>query len=80
MIRVGDNFGNKNENCPLCLIEKNNQSHIIDCVVIKFQCSEVFNNTESVYTDIFSKDIEKIKSIISLIDIALRKRDQLLLN
>ena len=80
MIKVGDNFGNKNEHCPLCLMEKNNQVHILDCIVVKFQCREVFNDTKSVYTDIFSNDIDKMKSVISLIDIALRKRDQLLSN
>ena len=60
------------------LAAKNDQQHITDCLVMKLQCKEAFENKEVLYSDIFSNNIEKMNSIISLIDIALRKREQLL--
>ena len=78
MLKVGDNFGKKNELCPLCLIEKNDQQHLTNCLVIKLQCKQAFENKENLYSDIFSNDTDKMNSIISLIDISLRKREQLL--
>ena len=78
MLKVGDNFGKKEELCPLCLIAKNDQKHIIDCLVVKLQCKQISENKDILYSHIFSNDSHKINSIISLIDIALRKREQIL--
>ena len=63
MLQVGDNFGNKDELCPLCLLEKNDQPHIIQCLVVQFKCPEVFNDTDSKYEDIFSNEPEKMYKI-----------------
>ena len=78
MLKVGDNFGKKDEYCPLCLMAKNDQKHIIDCLVVKLQCKQISENKDIMYSDIFSNNSDKINSIISLIDIALRKREQIL--
>ena len=78
MLQVGDNFGNKDELCPLCFLEKNDQPHIIQCLVVQFKCPEVFDDTSSKYEDIFSNEPGKMYKIIKLIDVALRKREQIL--
>ena len=42
MLKVGDNFGKKEELCPLCLLEYNTQSHLVECVVIKMHSPDIF--------------------------------------
>ena len=64
MLKVEDNFGKKDEHCPLCLIEKNDRKHLTNCSVIKLQCKQDFENKENLYSDIFSNDTDKMSETL----------------
>ena len=81
MIKVGDNMGNKEELCPACNLELNTQKHITECIVIKMQCHKILaNNNDAKYEDIFGDNPEKMNNMAELLEIALRKREQLIYN
>ena len=71
MLNVNYNFGQKIK-CPLCNI------HLLECLVIKITSPEILNNTKCKYTDLFSDNIEKLNDLSKLIEIAVRKRTELL--
>ena len=79
MLPVGDNFGKKEELCPLCCLQRNTQFHLLECVVIKMHCPEILaNNTDSKYEDIFSDDPVKMNNVSKYLESSLRKREQLI--
>ena len=76
MLRVESNYGKK-QSCPVCLSSSlDNQEHLINCSVLKISCPELIN-IKSSYDDIYSKDIEKMSEVIRMIEIAIRKREEL---
>ena len=78
MLNVKHNYGIKGP-CPLCSIRNDEQSHLLECLVIKLECPEVFENKDNcVYNDIFSKDIDKMNNVAKLIHNAVRTREKLL--
>ena len=76
MVEVGHNFGRKVQ-CPVCFIAPDNQQHLLSCVRIKVSVPEIFKNTQSKYEDIFSNNIKKMKKVIQLLELAIRKREEL---
>ena len=61
IINVPNNFGKKSQ-CPLCMtvspLNDNDQSHLIDCIIIKLACPEILENKSNCsYEDIFSNDL-----------------------
>ena len=77
MLKVFHNFGQKIK-CPLCKTEEDDQKHFIECLILKISCPEILNNTEIKYTDLYSNDIEKQNSLSKLLEIAIRKRSEIL--
>ena len=77
MIPVGYNFGRKVK-CPLCHVGPDNQEHLLSCIIIKISCPEIMKNSNSKYSDIFSENIQKMDKVASLIEKALRKRDEII--
>ena len=55
MIKVGNNFGRKQELCPLYRIELNTQKHLTQCTKIE---NKVNNNSsyQSTYQDMFGNN------------------------
>ena len=78
MINVGYNYGKK-EPCPVCRIptEPDQQRHLKKCIVLQLSCPELLNS-ESEYDDIYSDDEEKMKAIAEELEIAIRKREEIL--
>ena len=78
MVQVGHNYGNKTE-CPLRLIDSDQQEHLISCLIIKAHNPYVLaNSNNSQYSDTFSENIPKLKNITELFSSALRTRQILL--
>ena len=74
-------MGNKEELCPACNLELNTQKHITECIIIKIQCHKILaNNNDAKYEDIFGENPEKMNNMAELLEIALRKREQLIHN
>ena len=78
MVKVGDNFGKKDELCPVCVVELNTQRHLTECTVLKKYCSKMTINSQSKYEDIFGCDTGKMKNMVDNLEIIIRKRDQLI--
>ena len=62
MTKVGYNFGKK-VLCPLCLNHEDNQEEMLECVILKLQCKELYQKDDEKYDDVFSADINKISKI-----------------
>ena len=65
MAELKTNFKGKYEDivCPLCNIENDTQSHLFNCDVLIKQCSELSENQEIEYEDIFSAKMKQIKAV-----------------
>ena len=59
MLPVGFNFGNK---VPCFACEKSDDTgrHLLECAVLKMASSDLLENTESVFNEIFSTDMTKV--------------------
>ena len=77
MLKVASNYGSKT-NCPLCKISEDSQKHLLECVIIKITCQDILNNDNKKYEDIYSDNVTKQKEIIQLIEIAIRKREEII--
>ena len=78
MIKVGDNFGKKEDLCPICFLELNTQPHLTQCSVLKQKFPDIFSNNISNYEDIFGSKTDEMKEAIDLFEKCLRKREQLI--
>ena len=78
MLNVKSNFGDKSS-CPLFKLKEDNQSHLLDCTIIKLECPEVFENKEKcLYEDIFCSKIDKMNNVANLLLQAMRICEKLL--
>ena len=77
MVWVGDNFGKKEELCPVCALDLNTQRHLTLCRIIQNQLSDTKENKQSNYEDIFGRNPEKMKNAINDFEECLRIRDQI---
>ena len=78
MLNVKNNFGDKGA-CPLCKLNLDDQSHLLECIMIKLECPEILENKkECVYNDIYSNDIDKLNNIANLMYLAMRTREKMI--
>ena len=75
MVNVADNFGNKRA-CPNCLKGQDDQQHLLVCIKLKIQDMSLLDEFE--YTDIFSSDITKQKTISQRLQKSFRLRQEIL--
>ena len=78
MLPVGFNFGKKNQ-CPLCQASNDTDKHLISCPIIKSSNSELIENTELVFEDVYNTDSSKVSKIAKLLSSALRTREELII-
>ena len=74
---MGFNYGRK-VLCPLCKLHEDNQEGVLNCVVIKLNCKELYAKKDEKYEDIFSSDLEKLNKISRLFQKCLDTRAELL--
>ena len=77
MTKVGYNFGKK-VLCPLCLNHEDSQEEMLECVILKLQCKELYQKNDEKYDDVFSADINKIYKISKVFQKCFEKRDEML--
>ena len=73
MVNVGHNYGNK-KCCPLCKIEEDTQKHMLECIIMKLNCTEIYHSNSN-YNDIFNLNEEKIVNVANLCEKVLRTRE-----
>ena len=73
------NFQNGSDDllCPLGCLEIDSQDRILDCPVLKSHMPKL-ETTSIQYSDIFSKNISKIKKTMELLDAIFIKREKLI--
>ena len=76
MLNVLHNYGNKAV-CPLCTKEDDTQEHILNCLAIKLNSSQVFHMNDENYEDIFSLSLNKLIKIARICESAARTRERL---
>jgi len=64
--------------CDLCKSATCDQRHLLECSILKKEIPELKENIHVKYSDLFSKDDDKINSVIKLFRIITRKREELL--
>ena len=75
MIPVAANFGDKTKPCPLCLIDLDEQQHLMSCFVINGSSKAVlFRKSVIEYSDIFLRDTKRLKEIAKIFYSALKTR------
>ena len=77
MVKVGKNFG-KNTLCPLCSLHEDDQKGLLNCVILKVNCKELYDKKDQTYQNIVSSNIEKQTNTSKLIQQCLRTREELL--
>ena len=78
MLNVKNNFGDKGA-CPLCKLNLDDQSHLLECIMIKLEWPEILENKkECVYNDIYSNDIDNLNNIAHLMYLAMRTREKII--
>ena len=77
MLPVGFNYGKKNT-CPLCKISNDTDIHLINCPILKMSCTDLIENIDIKFEDIYSTEVDKLSKISKLLSSALRTRDELL--
>ena len=78
MTKVGFNFGRK-VTCPLCQLHDDNQEGILECIILKLRCKELYMKTnEEQYPNLFSKDINKISKLGHIYQKCFEIREELL--
>ena len=64
--------------CPLCHLHEDDQRGLLDCIIIKLNCKELYGKRDEKYESIFSSNIEEITNISKLMQQCLRTREELL--
>ena len=77
MVKVGFNYGRK-VLCPLCYQHNDDQQGLLECVILKMNCKALYNIKDENYEHIFSKNIDKLKAISTLLQKILEVREELL--
>ena len=77
MINTADNFGLQIP-CKLCGLTLENQSHIIECIVLKLRCPELLELSSEMSTIIFGKNMKAIDQFLTIYEKALRIRNNIL--
>ena len=77
MVKVGYNFGRKIL-CPLCGLHSDDQKGLLECMILKINCKELYMKKNEKYEDIFSENIKDLKNISALMQKILDVREELL--
>ena len=77
MVKVGHNFGQKIV-CPLCKLHEDSQERIIDCVVLKLNCKELYQQKDEQYDHIFSSDMIRVCKISKLLIKCFETREEIM--
>ena len=76
MIPVAANFGDKYRPCPACLLEPDDQQHLISCFMICGSSKAVlFRDSTVEYNDMFLRDTQKLKEVAKIFYAALKTRE-----
>ena len=77
MTKVGYNFGQKTL-CPLCKLHEDSQERILECIILKIKCKELYQQKDEKYEDIFSPNTNKISSITNILHRCFETRREIL--
>ena len=81
MIPTPDNMGQETW-CKLCLISRDQMSHVLDCFVLRLACQDTedsYQTTTNVkLSDAYECDIKKVKELALVFQKMWRKRVELL--
>ena len=77
MTKVGYNFGQKIL-CPLCKLHEDNQKGILECIILKVHCTELYQQKEENYEDIFSGCVKKQEKIAKIFQKCFESRAEIL--
>ena len=77
MVKVGHNFGRKIL-CPLCGLHSDDQKGLLECMILKINCKELYLKNNKKYEDIFSENIKDLKNISALMQKIPDVREELL--
>ena len=78
MITVGYNFGRK-VHCPLCKSDiGDTQEHMLNCVIMKIACQQLYNINDEKPEDIYSLKLQKLINISKICESIARKREEIL--
>ena len=62
----------------VCVLNDDNQKHLMECVIIKCFSKTVFHNEQSKYEDVFGDNVKKTFEIVKIIEDAVKCRELLL--
>ena len=79
MLQVNFNFGNR-ISCPMCKEKDDDQNHLLECRILKDNCVEIKENQNFEINDVFKGEMEKINEITRIINRALKKREEIMLD
>ena len=71
---MGFNYGDKKA-CFACEMSDDTDRHLLECVVLKMASSDLMENTESEFNDVFSTDMIKVAKVSKLLRSAFRARE-----
>ena len=77
MINTADNFGQQIP-CKLCGLDFENQSHLIQCIVLKIRCPELLELNSEMNTIIFGQNMNQINQFLMTYEKVLRIRNNVL--
>ena len=77
MSKVGHNYGQKIL-CRLCKLHNDNQEEMLNCVILKIKCKELYHVKDEKYDDVFSRDINKLSKIAKLFQKCFEIREEIL--
>ena len=77
MIETPDNYG-RDVPCRLCYLARDEMSHILDCIVLKLACPELYRNSDVSINDAYEgNNMEKLKNLAIVFQEAWRTREKL---
>ena len=77
MIPTFDNFGIDTV-CPLCMIEKDQIDHVLECLILKLNCPDVLLHSNIKTSDASHENLENFNNLSEVFEKAWRKREELL--
>ena len=72
-----DNMGQQSW-CPLCLISRDQMTHVLDCFVLRLACQDDQMTTNVKISDAFDKNMATVKKLAVVFQRMWRKRLELL--
>ena len=77
MAKVGYNYGQK-ISCPLCKLHEDNQDNLLECIILKMRCKELYMLKDEKYDDIFSSNLNKLGNISKIYQRCFEIREEIL--